>query len=109
MKGDCAVNLSESETAKRLGLDKATLAHWRARNFGPPFRLLGKRIAYHSRELEEWLVAQMYDSTPSLEPRHNGIVPAINGTRGNSRLSRIRDILEGQDRPDRPPRTCEAA
>ena len=63
----------------------------------------GSRIAYDLRELEEWAVAKALESTPGLEPKHYGIVPAINGIKGNSRLGRIRDILQGNDRPDRPP------
>lgn len=44
--------LSEREAADRLGLSPRTLQDWRRRACGPVFLKLGKRVAYHPRDLD---------------------------------------------------------
>ena len=47
--------LSPAEAAEHLGVKLETLAQWRWRKVGPPFRKVGKRaVRYSLDELEQW-------------------------------------------------------
>ena len=49
--------LTESETARRLGISVSGLRKWRREGQGPRFIRLGRLIRYSVPDLEEWLVA----------------------------------------------------
>lgn len=45
--------------AELLGTTKATLADWRLRGKGPPFKRFGRSVVYEREAIEQWLAAQM--------------------------------------------------
>jgi hypothetical protein len=52
--------------ADLLGISTKTLANWRASNRGPRYCRLGGRgsgVVYRAREVDEWLDAQLVDTT----------------------------------------------
>lgn len=57
-----AENLTPRETAELIGVSERTLANWRWRDFGPPWRKLGKgrgaRVRYARDAVDTWLNAQ---------------------------------------------------
>lgn len=56
--------LSTGETAEALGLKPQTLRVWRIRGGGPRFiRLSASRVAYDSRDLDEWVRSRAFAST----------------------------------------------
>lgn len=48
------MNLTPEETAARLRLEPKTLANWRSKRVGPPFRKFGSRVLYPLDLLEQW-------------------------------------------------------
>lgn len=61
------IALTESETARRLGVSVSGLRKWRRESRGPKFIRLGRLIRYSQTELENWLAAHTVSSaaTPS--------------------------------------------
>jgi hypothetical protein len=48
------VNLTPKETAERLRMEEKTLANWRNKRKGPPFRKFGSKVLYPLDLLEQW-------------------------------------------------------
>lgn len=48
------MNLTPIEAAARLRLEPKTLANWRNKRVGPPFRKFGRRVLYPLDLLELW-------------------------------------------------------
>lgn len=46
--------LNTKQAAKFLGLSPGTLAVWRSRASGPPFRYSGAKPVYYASELRDW-------------------------------------------------------
>ena len=59
--------LTESETARRLGISVSGLRKWRREGQGPHFIRLGRLIRYSVPDLEEWLVANRQEPGSSLQ------------------------------------------
>ncbi len=59
--------LTESETARRLGISVSGLRKWRRGGQGPRFIRLGRLIRYSVPDLEEWLVANRQEPDSSLQ------------------------------------------
>ena len=57
VSGDEAL-LKPHEVAEMLGVAVKTLAQWRVKGCGPPFRKLGSLVRYDRREEDEWHSAQ---------------------------------------------------
>lgn len=49
--------------AKKLGVQANTLEKWRVRGEGPTYVKIGRRIAYHPQDVEEWLTSRRATST----------------------------------------------
>jgi hypothetical protein len=49
--------------ARRLNVATQTLARWRMEQRGPPFYLVGGRIAYRWTDIEAWLAGRRFAST----------------------------------------------
>lgn len=52
--GGAAMNLNAKEAAERLRIPEKTLANWRNKRVGPPFRKFGRRVLYPLDQLEQW-------------------------------------------------------
>ena len=50
--------LDESETAKQVGVTKATLANWRWRGDGPAYLKIGRTVVYLQADIDEWKASQ---------------------------------------------------
>ena len=48
------MNLTPQETADRLRMETKTLANWRNKRKGPPFRKFGSKVLYPLDLLEQW-------------------------------------------------------
>lgn len=48
------LNLTPAEAAERLRIPEKTLANWRNKRVGPPFRKFGRRVLYPLDQLEKW-------------------------------------------------------
>lgn len=48
------MNLTPKETSERTRIPEKTLANWRNRRIGPPFRKFGRRVIYPLDLLEQW-------------------------------------------------------
>jgi predicted site-specific integrase-resolvase len=61
--------MTEAAAAEYLGLSPRTLQRWRVTGQGPTYRKLGKRVAYSTEDLREYLgrVRRSSTSTPSPE------------------------------------------
>jgi Helix-turn-helix domain len=55
------IRLSEEEASEKLGVTKGTLANWRWRHYGPPYRKIGRRIEYLNTDIDDWCDAQRRD------------------------------------------------
>jgi hypothetical protein len=49
--------------ARRLNIAPQTLARWRTERKGPPFYLVGGRVAYRWADIEAWLAARRVAGT----------------------------------------------
>jgi hypothetical protein len=60
-----SLHLTPKEVADRLRLKSIeTLAHWRNKRRGPPFRKFGSRVLYPLDLLGEWERQQTVETTP---------------------------------------------
>ena len=48
------MNLTPEETSTRLRIPVKTLANWRNKRIGPPYRKFGQRVLYPLDLLTEW-------------------------------------------------------
>lgn len=56
--------LTPRETSSMLGVAEQTLAHWRARGYGPRCLVLSARcVRYEADELQDWLRSRRQAST----------------------------------------------
>lgn len=55
--------LRERAAAELLSVSHRTLQRWRVTGDGPPFRKIGRRIAYHVGDLEVWINQRKHTST----------------------------------------------
>lgn len=55
--------IDTDNAARRLGLKPATLAQWRWRGCGPPFRKLGGAVRYSLDDLDDFIDTQLRHST----------------------------------------------
>lgn len=56
--------LTPRETSSMLGVAEQTLAHWRARGFGPRYIALSARcVRYDAHDLQDWLRSRRQSST----------------------------------------------
>lgn len=53
----------ETEAARRLGVSRRTLQHWRWKGGGPPFVKLGAAVRYRPADLVAWLDAHTRGNT----------------------------------------------
>ena len=58
------MNLTPQETADRLRMGTKTLAHWRNKRKGPPFRKFGSKVLYPLDLLEHWERQQTVETRP---------------------------------------------
>lgn len=49
--------MSPDEAARYLGVTVQTLAAWRWKKVGPPYRKVGRRVRYDPTELDSWTKA----------------------------------------------------
>jgi predicted site-specific integrase-resolvase len=56
--GGAAMNLNTKEASERLRIPEKTLANWRNKRIGPPFRKFGRRVLYPLDQLERWEAEQ---------------------------------------------------
>lgn len=52
------MNLTPEEASERLRIPLKTLANWRNKRIGPPFRKFGRRVLYPLDQLERWEAEQ---------------------------------------------------
>jgi hypothetical protein len=55
--------INARHTAQYLCVTEGTLAKWRLSGQGPKFIRVNRRIAYHPRDVAEWLDARRVSST----------------------------------------------
>jgi len=68
-KGTVIKALSETEAAGLLGLTVKTLATWRSKGLGPPYRKIGRRVEYTDTDFDEWRQAQRCDPAEAAAAR----------------------------------------
>ncbi len=64
--------LSQSATARLLGVSQRSLERWRLEGMGPAYRKFGRRVLYAHWELLQWADAQRRESTSDLGRRSQG-------------------------------------
>jgi predicted DNA-binding transcriptional regulator AlpA len=57
--------LRTREAAEFLGVRASTMAEWRLRGMGPPFKKLGRAVAYTIEDLNRWVDEQPSFSSTS--------------------------------------------
>lgn len=50
--------IDDHELARRLGIARTTIQHWRLQAKGPAFVRVGRLIRYDVRDVERWIEAQ---------------------------------------------------
>lgn len=60
---ELATLLDTPALAAKLGIQANTLEKWRVRGEGPSYVRIGRRIAYHPRDVETWLQGRRAQST----------------------------------------------
>lgn len=53
-----------ADVAEYLGITVANLARWRWEGSGPPYRRVGRLIRYRWDEVDQWVEAQAFLTTP---------------------------------------------
>lgn len=56
------MNLTPKEAAERIRIPEKTLANWRNKRIGPPYRKFGRRVLYPLALLEEWEAKQTVET-----------------------------------------------
>lgn len=56
------MNLTPKEAADKLRLEPKTLANWRNKRRGPPFRKFGRKVLYPLDLLEQWEAQQTVET-----------------------------------------------
>lgn len=56
------MNLTPKEAAEHTRIPEKTLANWRNKRIGPPYRKFGRRVLYPLALLEEWEAKQTVET-----------------------------------------------
>jgi hypothetical protein len=48
------MNLTPEQASEKIRIPVKTLANWRNKRIGPPFRKFGRRVLYPLDQLEQW-------------------------------------------------------
>lgn len=59
--------LTPEQVSDRLHVSTRTLERWRATGYGPPYRKLGRKVAYDQSEVDEWCAGKRYECTAAYE------------------------------------------
>jgi hypothetical protein len=65
------------QLAAELGLRPITLKNWRARQKGPPYAVVCRKIFYHRSSTREWIASQTRTPGPATRAREVGVSPKL--------------------------------
>lgn len=60
--------IKSAELARRLGLQRNTIEHWRRRKYGPAFLRIGQCIYYDEAIVNAWVEQNTHTCTAEYEP-----------------------------------------